>query len=132
LAEAEALLRAIETEVIKSPTVRLSAADHDRLAQKGLEANFSLWDRNIKDVDGLLQTQRRLRPEELPRRGQPKQWRHSAQASTNRELTSSWSAEKLALQRRCSGTVRPYPSRCNAPAFDATAPIGRGCVQVQG
>jgi signal transduction histidine kinase/DNA-binding response OmpR family regulator len=56
LAETEALLRAIETEVIKAPTVRLSAADYDRLAQKGLEANFSLWDRTIKELDGLLQT----------------------------------------------------------------------------
>ena len=56
MAETEALLRAIETEVIKAPTVRLSAADYDRLAQKGLEANFSLWDRTIKKLDGLLHT----------------------------------------------------------------------------
>ncbi|MCE9566248.1 MAG: response regulator [Planctomycetes bacterium] len=58
LAETDSLLRATEAGAINSRTVTVSPEDYDRLARGSLEANFSLWDRAISDLDGLLRARR--------------------------------------------------------------------------
>ena len=55
LVATDALLNAIDGEVIRSEAIAIQPADYDRLVQKSLEANYSLWDRAVVNLEGLLQ-----------------------------------------------------------------------------
>ncbi|AGA31441.1 response regulator [Singulisphaera acidiphila] len=54
LVATDALLNAIDGEVIRSEAIAIQPADYDRLVQKSLEANYSLWDRAVVSLEGLL------------------------------------------------------------------------------
>ncbi|SIO65073.1 Signal transduction histidine kinase [Singulisphaera sp. GP187] len=54
LAATDALLSAIDGKVVRSEAIAIQPADYDRLVQKSLEANYSLWDKAVVNLEGLL------------------------------------------------------------------------------
>jgi signal transduction histidine kinase/DNA-binding response OmpR family regulator/HPt (histidine-containing phosphotransfer) domain-containing protein len=56
LVATDALLHAIDGDVIKPETIAIQPADYERLVRESLDANFSLWDRAAVNLEGLLQT----------------------------------------------------------------------------
>ena len=55
LVATDALLNAIDGEVIRPEAIAIQPTDYDRLVQKSLEANYFLWDRAVVNLEGLLQ-----------------------------------------------------------------------------
>src|SRR5262249_26747443 len=54
-AAAGALQAALAAVVVGPPTVRTTADDFGRVADKSLSACFALWDRDVQELDELLQ-----------------------------------------------------------------------------
>ena len=69
LAATDALLHAIDGEVIRSEAIAIQPADYDRLVQNCLEANYSLWDLAVRQPGRpVAGPDRRGDPEEALRR----------------------------------------------------------------
>jgi hypothetical protein len=49
------LLGGIRSEIIQRERIALEPAGYDALVRKAQAANENLWERNIKELDGLLQ-----------------------------------------------------------------------------
>ncbi|MCI0417141.1 hypothetical protein L0222_30590 [bacterium] len=56
VAQTEELLKAIDAEILDAPQLTTTQESLEALTRKTLEKDFSLWDRTVAELDGLLRT----------------------------------------------------------------------------